>query len=214
MACSAKPCCGRLSANFEQGITVRLFVAINPPERVREQIASGTQELRNIDGIRWVDPGAVHLTLKFIGEADEDAAREVAGVLHEVAARYGPFEARLTAPGAFPNFRRPRVVWFGLEGGEDLLALQEDLEEALASLGIEQEGRAFRPHLTLGRARRGRRIDGSKLDAVARRTKVSGAWHVRGVELMRSHLRPTGAEHEVWASAELTGHSDEARMES
>ena len=184
---------------------VRLFVAINPPERVRERIGAGTEDLRGLECIRWVAPDRVHLTLKFLGEVDEESERSIAEALVRVAMGRGPFEARVTAPGALPNIRRPRIIWLGLEKSPELAALQGDLEDALADLGFEREERAFRPHLTLGRVRRGRRVDGSVLDSLVRRTEVSGAWQVEAVELMRSHLLPTGAVYDVRASARLTG---------
>ncbi len=184
---------------------MRLFVAINPPERVRERIAAGTEDLRGLEGIRWVAPDRVHLTLKFLGEVDEESERSIAEALARVAAGHGPFEVRVTAPGAFPNIRRPSIIWLGLDQSPGLAALQHDLEVALADLGFEREERAFRPHLTLGRVRRGRRVDGSLLDSLVRRTDVSDAWQVEAVDLMRSHLLPTGAVFDVRASAQLTG---------
>jgi len=184
---------------------VRLFVAINPPESVRERIAAGTEDLRGLEGIRWVAPDRVHLTLKFLGEVDEGSERSITKALALAAAGHAPFEARVTAPGAFPNIRRPRIIWLGLERGPQLAALQSDLEDALADVGFEREERAFRPHLTLGRVRRGRRVDGSVLDSLVRQTEVSDAWQVAAVDLMRSHLLPTGAVYDVRASARLTG---------
>ncbi len=184
---------------------VRLFVAINPPERVRERIAAGTEDLRGLEGIRWVSPDRVHLTLKFLGEVDDAAERSITEALARVTAGHAPFEVRVTAPGAFPNIRRPRIVWLGLDRGPRLAALHSDLEDALADLGFEREQRAFRPHLTLGRVRRGRRVDGGVLEDLVRKTEVSDAWQVAAVDLMRSHLLPSGAVYEVRASARLTG---------
>lgn len=184
---------------------MRLFVAINPPERVRERIAAGTEDLRGLEGIRWVSPDRVHLTLKFLGEVDDDSERSITEALARVTSGHAPFEARVTAPGAFPNIRRPRIIWLGLEQAPRLAALQSDLEDALANLGFEREQRAFRPHLTLGRVRRGRRVDGILLESLVRHTEVSDAWQVADVALMRSHLLPSGAVYEVRASARLTG---------
>lgn len=183
---------------------VRLFVAINPPARVRERIAADTDALRGVEDIRWVAPDRVHLTLKFIGEADAESERAIAAAIALVAERHAPFEARLTAVGAFPSLRRPRVVWVGLEASPELAALQKDVEDELAVLGIDREERSFRPHLTLGRARRGRPVDGRKLDSLARRTEVSDAWRVETLDLMRSRLLPTGAVYDLRASARLT----------
>lgn len=184
---------------------MRLFVAINPPERVRERIAAGTEDLRGLEGIRWVASDRVHLTLKFLGQVEDDSERAIAEELARIALGHGPFQMRLTAPGAFPNIRRPRIIWIGLEPSSELAALQRDVEEGLAGLGFERERRAFRPHLTLGRVRRGQRVDGSVLDTLVRSTEVSDAWRVGAVDLMRSHLLPSGAVYDVRSSAELAG---------
>jgi 2'-5' RNA ligase len=193
---------------------VRLFVAINLPDRVRERVDAGTRDLRSLPGVRWVPLLNIHLTLSFIGEVGEGRAADVERVVREVAAGHRPFEAQITVPGAFPSLRRPRVIWLGLAAGEALSALQRDLEEQLETVGIGREDRPFRAHLTLGRTRRGQRIDGPALDALVRRAAVSASWWVRRVDLMRSHLRPSGAEYEVLASAALAGESrDEGRRD-
>ncbi len=103
---------------------VRLFVAINPPEAVRERIGVGTAELRRLGGVRWVDPGALHITLKFIGASDEGRANEVAASLRRVAAGHAPFDVGLSGVGAFPSLQRPRVVWVGVGPGPEIARLQ------------------------------------------------------------------------------------------
>lgn len=189
---------------------VRLFVAINPPDGVREHIAACTADLRSLTGFRWVAPETIHLTLKFLGETDEGMARRVADALARVGSGRAPFTARLEAPGAFPSLRRPRVLWIGLDGGRELAVLYGELEDALTELGIERESREFHPHLTLGRARRGRSVDERRLDSLLGRTKLSGSWRVERLDLMRSRLRPTGAVYDVLASAALLGPSEPA----
>jgi 2'-5' RNA ligase len=183
---------------------VRLFVAINLPEWVSDRIFAGTDRLRALRGIRWGGPAAVHLTLKFLGDVDDDRAREIAAMLGMVAAEHEPFDLRLTSVGGFPSLQRPRVVWLGIEARQELLELQQGLEDALAALGFERETRRYHPHVTLGRVRRGRTIDATELLKLARQTDVAGSWRVRHVDLMRSRLKPTGAEYETVASERLT----------
>ena len=184
---------------------VRLFVAINPPEAVRERIGAGTAELRRRSGVRWVDPGALHITLKFIGASDEGRADEVAASLRRVAAGHAPFDVGLSGVGAFPSLRRPRVVWVGVGPIAELARLQGEIEAALEELGIEREERGFSAHITLGRARRGSAVDAQRLESLARRAVIRGSWRVQSVDLMESRLRPTGAVYEVRESASLAG---------
>ncbi len=184
---------------------VRLFVAINPTEAVRERIGLGTAELRRLDGVRWVDPAALHITLKFIGASDEGRAGEIASTLRRVAAGHVPFDAGLSGVGAFPSLRRPRVVWVGIAPSPQLARLQGEIEVALEELGIEREERRFDAHITLGRARRGSAVEARRLESLAGRSTIRGSWRVESVELMESRLRPTGAVYEVRASASLAG---------
>jgi len=184
---------------------VRLFVAINPPEAVREQIGVGTAELRRLGGVRWVDPGALHITMKFIGALAEGRADEVAVSLRCVVAGHVPFDVGLSGVGAFPSLRRPRVVWVGVGPSPALARLQGEIEAALEDLGIEREERGFSAHITLGRARRGSAVDARRLESLACAATIGGSWRVESVELMESRLRPTGAVYEVRESASLAG---------
>ena len=184
---------------------VRLFVAINPPGAVRERIGAGTAELRRLGGVRWVDPGALHITLKFIGASEEGRADQVSASLRRVAADHAPFDVELSGVGAFPSLRRPRVVWVGMGPSPELARLQGEIEAALEELGIEREERGFSAHITLGRARRGSAVDAQRLESLARRVAIRGSWRVESVDLMESRLRPTGAVYEVWESASLAG---------
>ncbi len=184
---------------------VRLFVALNPPEAVRERIGAGTAELRRLGGVRWIDPGALHITLKFIGALAEGRADEVAASLRGVAAEHAPFDVGLSGVGAFPSLRRPRVVWVGIGPGQELARLQREIEVALEELGIEREERGFSGHITLGRVRRGSAVDAQRLESLARRAAIRGSWRVESVDLMESRLRPTGAVYEVRESASLAG---------
>lgn len=186
-------------------MSLRLFVAINLPEAVRERISAGTIELRRLGGVRWVDPGALHITLKFIGSLAEGRADEVAASLRRVASGHAPFDVGLCGVGAFPSLRRSRVVWVGVGPIPELARLHGEIEAALEELGIEREERGLSAHITLGRVRRGSAVDAQRLESLARRAVIGGSWTVESVELMESRLRPTGAVYEVRESASLAG---------
>lgn len=130
---------------------MRLFVAIDLEDAIRERIA------RYLDGIRgfapearWVKAESLHITLKFIGEQDEDGVRQIAKVLRETTAH--EIELNLRGHGFFPGARRPRIFWIGVEAGEQLVALAGQIDLALAKLGIPKEEHPYNPHITLARA--------------------------------------------------------------
>lgn len=136
---------------------MRAFVAIFPPMEVREELLRAAHELHIEGNVRWVRPEKVHLTLKFLGETPPDAPERLGPALGSVCAAREPFTVEPSGFGAFPSERRARILWAGVDtGGDRLRSLAESVEDALEPLGFEQEGRDYTPHLTLGRARKGR----------------------------------------------------------
>jgi len=100
--------------------------------------------------------------------------------------------------GAFPDVRRPRVIWAGLEPVPALELLQHDVEESLAAIGFEPEGRLFHPHVTLGRVRAGARRDAlAALERLVASQVVAGEFGVDALALMESRLSPAGASYHV-----------------
>ena len=134
---------------------IRAFLAIELPEALRLGLAQVQEELkRSRAGVRWVPPGNIHLTLKFFGNVPEDEIGPLAQAAREAAAETTPLQLQATSAGAFPSPQAPRVVWLGLGG--DMVPLTQlfyRLEKAFAALGYPPEGRAFNPHLTLGRVK-------------------------------------------------------------
>lgn len=133
---------------------MRLFVAVDVPEHLKDAIENDVVgRLRGgVSGARWTRPEGRHLTLKFLGNVDESRVDSIAAVLSDVAVRHRGFDAAFDEIGAFPNLRRPRVLWVGLgRGNEELARIASDLDEGFVRLGFEAEGRPFRGHLTLAR---------------------------------------------------------------
>jgi 2'-5' RNA ligase len=124
----------------------RLFVAIDLPEEVKQGVADLGGSL---PGGRWVPREQLHLTLRFIGEVDDESFSAIRGALAEV--RGAPFSMALRGIGHFPPGRHPRVLWVGLEGYEPLIELQQRVESALVTAGIVPEERRFSPHITIAR---------------------------------------------------------------
>jgi len=184
---------------------MRVFVAINPTDEVRRRLYRAAAALREADyPIRWVPPDNIHLTLKFLGEVDEGSVDAVRDAIADALAGTAAFELHVAGFGAFPSARSPRVVWVGAEGGQQLEDVHDRVEGALARLGHPRETRAFHPHLTLGRARRGtsaRQFKGME-DAFAS-LEFDASFRVDSVDLMRSTLRPSGAEYDIVDRVEL-----------
>ncbi len=134
---------------------IRAFLAIELPDALRPGLAQVQVELkRSHADVRWVPVGNIHLTLKFFGNVPEDEIDPLALAARQAAAEAAPLQLQVTSAGAFPSPNAPRVVWLGLGG--DLVPLTQlyyRLEKAFASLGYLPEGRAFNPHLTLGRVK-------------------------------------------------------------
>ena len=124
----------------------RLFVAIDPPAEIREQLVGICCGLPDA---RWIPPEQLHLTLCFIGEVSGSAFLDIREALEEI--QVAPFSLRLQGVGFFPPRGQPRVIWAGIEQSEPLLALQRKITTRLFHLGVEPENRKFSPHITLAR---------------------------------------------------------------
>lgn len=184
---------------------MRIFLAVFPPPAVQDTAFALIEALRSRgEGVSWVKRDNLHFTLRFLGEIEEGDARRVTEAAREAAAATPAFEATLGTPGAFPSPRRARVLWLGLaEGGPRLVALAKRFESALAQCGFEPEGRAFSPHLTIGRVRE----PGSDwTPALAGVTAPGGAvqtFRVDHLEVVRSQIHPRGSIYTVLESAPL-----------
>lgn len=186
---------------------VRTFLAIELPAGVKDDIGSVQKRLKNLlEGVRWTRPEGIHLTLKFFGDIRREDREGIIGVVRERTAGVAPFTMKLGHLGAFPSFKRPRVLWIGLEGEtERLAALQGEIEEGLEALGFKKETRSFRPHLTLGRARYSKGTIIGLREAVEDMKIEQKTFSAGTLTLFRSDLRPDGAVYTVLAEFPLPG---------
>jgi 2'-5' RNA ligase len=188
---------------------IRAFIAIELPESVRAAVAGAQARLKRAPTglkISWVKPGNVHLTLQFLGYVEEPAVAKIRSALDGVAGAHAPFEVRVAGAGAFPNERRPRVLWVGCEDAEGRLkALARAVQEAMARLGFAAEQREFSPHLTLGRVK-DPRPDAAltrALDCI--KQESFGTMRVEAIDLMQSQLHPEGSIYSKLSSHALRG---------
>jgi 2'-5' RNA ligase len=137
---------------------MRLFTAIDIPPDLTEALRSFVSRLRPTAKISWSRLENLHVTTKFIGEWPEQRLDEMKRALASVPVT-GSIEIAVKGLGWFPDERRPRVFWAGVEGGEALRILARSTEEAMAELGVPMEGRGYSPHLTLARVREAVALD-------------------------------------------------------
>ena len=178
----------------------RAFVAIRLPA-VLGKLSDAMRPLWPARGVAWVPPENLHLTLRFLGAAEDAQIAALRQGLPAVAARHEAFTATIERSGCFPNRRRPKVIWAGVADADGRLgALQQDVEAMVCAAGWAREERAFRPHVTLGRVRAGVRPPSSKWSGDLPRLQVP----VEAVELIESVLKPPGAAHRTLHRAVLT----------
>jgi 2'-5' RNA ligase len=189
--------------------SIRSFIAVELPEAVKKGLKQLQTELTlpRYSFVKCVAPEGIHLTLKFLGNIYSQRVTEITGVMEQSSQGISPFQLQLTEVGAFPNMRRPRVVWVGIKGEVDkLIAWQQRLDDGLVPLGFAKEARPFTPHLTLARVREncssGDRLRFGEMLAGAQ-VEVDYKFTVASLNLMRSQLLPAGAVYSRLAEVTL-----------
>jgi 2'-5' RNA ligase len=178
-------------------LTYRLFIAVEVPPKVKADLTVAQEQLRGGGApVKWVAPEAMHITLHFLGETKVALLPPLGAALAAALARHRPIGLRIAGAGAFPNLRRPNVIWAGIAGATaELGRIQAASGKALESLDLPRETRQFRAHLTLGRVRREATPAQQEQLGMAIRSLPALAplpWNVDRVVLFRSELRPDG----------------------
>lgn len=184
---------------------MRLFVSIDVPAALTDAVADLQDEFADATGLRAVDPGQVHVTLKFLGEVPASDVDDVTEALRDAVETAGvsPFTARFKGVGAFPSTDYIRVVWLGVEAGTDeMTRLHEAIEAAMTDRGFDPEDRAFTPHVTIARMDHG---GGKALVQQKLRTldPEVGEMTVSEVRLTKSELDEDGPTYSTVAAIEL-----------
>lgn len=183
----------------------RLFIAIGLPEAILKSLAELQFELKRFArDAKWVQPDGIHLTLKFLGYVDPSRVEEISASLSRVTAGCPPAPIGIHGCGAFPNTRRPNVLWAGVES-EQLLEIQSRVDDQMAALGFEKEKRAFTPHLTLARFREPRGLAPLMLLVEKKRDVPLGNFTASKIRLYESILHRGGAEYHILKEYPLEG---------
>ena len=173
----------------------RLFVAIRPPEHIREQLLD---LMEGIPTLRWQDDDQLHLTLRFIGEVERPMAEDVASALGRV--RFGAIQLALAGVGQFEQHRRG-TLWAGVAPRDQLKLLAAKVERACQSEGLLPERRTFHPHITLARWKGG--VPGLAAFIERHAALSSEPWQSREFILYESRLGRDGAHYEAVAAYPL-----------
>ncbi len=188
---------------------LRAFIACELPLSIQDEIqkaASGLCKGLGNDLVRWVPWHNIHLTLKFLGEVSPSNLDMLKQIMTREAAQHSAFDVQIENLGSYPNPRRPRVIWVGLNAPASLFSLQHAIETATAKLGYETEEREFSPHLTIGRVRQNvSNADLQKIRTSLEATKIGkiGTISVNEIHLYKSDLQPAGSVYTKLFSAPL-----------
>jgi len=187
------------------GVIMRLFVAIELPSEIKAELASLQKELLQAQAeVSWTKPENLHLTLKFLGEVGTERVKSIEQACLEATRASKPLSLTTHETGFFPNKRRPRVVWAGLQGDlAELQVLQNGLETQLATLSFAREEKAFHPHLTLGRIKTTKNIAQLVSSAEAYQLPTL-TFTVSELVLMQSQLHPSGSIYTPHSHARLS----------
>lgn len=157
-------------------------MALELSDEVRERLVVLLQRLKSTSAaVKWVEPENLHLTLKFLGDVPEGKIDTVAETLKGIVHATEPFYFTVKGVGGFPDLRRPRVLWVGVEAVQPLMRLQQIVEKAMEQLGFPPEGRAYHPHITIGRVK-------AMVGVEKVREILKGYADVKFGEVLASHL--------------------------
>jgi len=134
---------------------LRLFIAVELTEEQKHQLSALQNKIKGyLDGMRRVRPEGMHLTLKFLGDIEEERTALIQKAMDKTAEEVKPFNIQFGSCGVFPSPKKARVLWIGLKEGEaPVRELAGKLETNLADYGFEKDKRSYHPHLTIGRLR-------------------------------------------------------------
>lgn len=185
---------------------VRTFIAVDLSDAIKDNLTALQEELaRDAHSVKWTRVENTHLTLLFLGDVDQLEVVEICRAIQARCRRHKPFTLQAEGLGAFPNTRRPKILWAGITAGQDeLRSLHADLEEGLLELGCyRREDREYTPHLTLGRLTHDERSEDWAKVLSKQAHWQGGTMPVDEVLVMSSELRRDGPEYSVMGRARL-----------
>jgi len=187
---------------------MRTFIAIELPKEIRDSLANLQDKLKSTGAdVKWVEPDNIHLTLKFLGEIDDQKLDKITSILENIAKDKNSFHIFISSIGAFPRISSPRVIWVGIDMGEkETKGIVKALEEKIEKIGIPKEDRPFSSHITIGRTRSALNLQklAEGLKTLENDLKIKVAeFDVTKITLFKSTLTPKGPIYEVLKETNL-----------
>lgn len=187
---------------------MRTFIAIELPEAIRTILSRLQDELKQTQAdVKWVKPENIHLTLKFLGEIEQDLVKKINSILDEIVQERSSFSLYLSNLGAFPKLQYPRVIWIGITNDKAVIEIAKDIEKEMIKIGLPAESRPFSTHITLGRVRSGlnRRALIEKLEFLNKNLSTPRPeFKVCSLTLFKSSLTPHGPIYEAISNCPLS----------
>jgi len=186
---------------------IRTFIAIELNSEIRQNIFNLLEDLKKIDcHVKWVLPENFHITLKFLGDVSLDKINAIQKNLNPSFADFKPFSMKLTEFGIFPNWKRPRVLWVGIEDQQkNFQNLSKIIEDKLNPLGFKKEERIFHPHITLARIKSFKNISllSQKISDIIFKNNLRQS--INYIALFQSILTTSGPEYTLIKKINLGG---------
>ena len=178
---------------------MRTFVAVKLDPNIKENLIGIVRYFKEISsGVKWVRPEAMHVTLKFLGNIEEQKADRITTVMDRISRNHGSFQMACIGVGTFPQqSRNPKVIWAGLSEYEPLKTIQSELEAELEKIGFPKERRSFHPHMTLGRIKKSPGLHMLLPEIEKVKQKDFGITKVDQITLFKSTLTPSGAVYDI-----------------
>ncbi len=176
----------------------RTFLAISVPSNyMTKEVLTNFQQALFDSRINWVDPGHMHLTLKYFGDTPLHRIRDIVAAAKFTAEEYSPFKLFLEGCGTFGPPKEPRVIWMGVQISDTLNGIYQQLQRRLKTVGYEPDKQSFSPHITLGRIKKLNHPDMLKQMLMAYKTSSFGGYDINSFSLYESILHPDGPEYKV-----------------
>lgn len=176
---------------------IRAFIAIELSKEIKTKLGILQESLKKSNAlVKWVNPDCIHLTLKFLGNISPSLILPIKEVLDDIAKETASFQIAISKIGTFPKIDYPRVIWVGIEEGENkILEINCKLEERLEKIGLPRESRPYRPHLTLGRVKSSKNKGKLKksIEELNKDLTTTVKMTVFNIKLFKSTLTPKGA---------------------
>lgn len=183
---------------------MRTFIAIKLPIQVQSSLSLLQNQLKNSKApVRWVKPENIHLTLKFLGEVTEEKIEMIMQIMKDITSDKAAFHVHIGTLGAFPKINRPRVLWVGIDkGNQEIKEIAEQLENKIVALGIPKEEKPFSSHITLGRLKSSLNCQGL-IQKLSELKCADLQFLVSKITLYKSTLTPQGPIYEIVDEANL-----------